>query len=74
MSTIIDPVGDRETWLAERNRSVGASEAAAVLGVCPYATPIDVWQRKLGLAPPMPESSHVVKAHVRHYFKRIKGV
>lgn len=56
MSMVIDPVNDREAWLAERNRSVGASEAAAVLGVCPYATPIDVWQRKLGLAPPMPES------------------
>ena len=56
MSTAIDPVNDREAWLAERSRSVGASEAAAVLGVCPYSTPIDVWQRKLGLAPPLPES------------------
>lgn len=42
---------DRAAWLAERRNSIGASEAAAVLGVCRYRAPIDVWQHKLGLAP-----------------------
>jgi putative phage-type endonuclease len=46
----------REAWLALRKQSVGSSEAAAVLGVCPYRAPIDVWQEKLGLAAPQPEN------------------
>ena len=32
-----------------RRRGIGASEAAAVLGLSPWATPADVWARKLGL-------------------------
>lgn len=41
---------DRAAWLAERRKGIGASEAAAALGLCRYSTPIDLWQRKLGLA------------------------
>lgn len=43
-------------WLVERMNSVGASEAAAALGVCPYTSPIDLWQRKLNLAPAVIEN------------------
>lgn len=32
---------------------IGASEIAAVAGLNPYASPWDVWQSKLGLAPPV---------------------
>ncbi len=56
MTATIDPTADREAWLVERSKSVGASEAAAAIGVCLYSSPIDVWQRKLGLSPPQPES------------------
>ena len=56
MSTIIDPVGDREAWLAERRNGIGASEAAAVCGVSDHDTPLDVYLRKVGLAPEKPES------------------
>lgn len=31
-----------------RKRGVGASEIAAVLGINPWASPVDVWARKLG--------------------------
>lgn len=43
-------------WLAERRNSVGSSESPAILGVSTFATPIDVWQRKLGLAPDQDEN------------------
>jgi len=38
-------------WLAERDNSIGASEVAAVLSLCPFATPLQLWLRKSGLAP-----------------------
>lgn len=49
-------VAARESWLEARRSSLGASEAAAALGVSPYATPIELWQRKLGLAAEQPEN------------------
>ncbi len=35
------------------HHGIGASEIAAVAGLNPYASPWDVWQNKLGLAPPI---------------------
>jgi putative phage-type endonuclease len=35
-------------WLEWRRHGVGASEAAAILGVCPYNTPLDIWKDKVG--------------------------
>lgn len=46
----------REAWLTLRRQSLGASEAAAALGVSPYVTPVELWQRKLGIAPEQPET------------------
>jgi putative phage-type endonuclease len=48
--------GNRDLWLASRAQSLGASEAAAALGVCPYTTPVELWQRKTGKAPGREES------------------
>lgn len=39
---------DREAWLAERRTGIGGSDAAAVCGLSPYATPLQVWNDKLG--------------------------
>jgi putative phage-type endonuclease len=39
---------DREVWLAERNKGIGASEAAAILGLSPWESPLSVYARKLG--------------------------
>lgn len=36
----------REEWLAKRREGIGASEAAAVLGIDPWSTPIDLYLRK----------------------------
>lgn len=43
--------GEREAWLANRRRGIGASEAAAVLGICPYNSSFQLYLEKLGQAP-----------------------
>lgn len=37
-------------WHEWRKQGVGASESAAILGLSPYATPLDVWKDKTGRA------------------------
>lgn len=39
-------------WLAYRKTGIGASEVGAVLGVCPWKSPVDVWLEKMGRVPP----------------------
>ena len=44
---------DREEWLAARQeQGIGGSEAAAVVGMSPWMTPLQLWQQKLGVIPP----------------------
>lgn len=38
----------REEWLAERKSGIGGSDAAAILGLSPWATPVTVWLDKTG--------------------------
>jgi len=38
-------------WLDYRRGGIGASEVGAVLGVCPWKTPVDVWLEKTGRQP-----------------------
>ena len=40
---------DRETWLSERRKGIGGSDVAAILGLNPYRTAVDVYNDKLGL-------------------------
>lgn len=40
----------REEWLAERKSGIGGSDAAAILGLSPWATPVQVWLDKTGRA------------------------
>lgn len=47
--TVVDVKPDTDEWLAERRRSVGASEVAAVMGLSPWATPLDVYRSKHGV-------------------------
>lgn len=39
---------DRERWLLERRKGIGGSEAAAVVGLNPWASPYSVWADKIG--------------------------
>ncbi len=41
-----------EDWLEHRQRSIGGSDAAAIIGLNPWASPYSVWADKLGLIPP----------------------
>lgn len=42
---------DRENWLAGREKSIGASEAAAAIGMSPFESPYELWARKTGRVP-----------------------
>ena len=46
----------REDWLAERRTGIGGSDAAAILGLSPWATPVTVWLDKTGRAAPKEET------------------
>jgi len=46
---IVDVVPDTDEWLQERRRSVGASEVAAVMGLSPWNTALDIYKSKSGI-------------------------
>jgi putative phage-type endonuclease len=39
---------NRTEWLAEREKGIGGSEAAAILGMNPYMTNVELWEYKTG--------------------------
>lgn len=41
----------REDWLLERRKSIGGSDAGAILGLNPYRSPYAVWAEKTGRLP-----------------------
>ena len=54
ISTALERISfeDRESWLKGRNtQGIGASEAAIVLGVSKWSTPLELWKQKRGIAP-----------------------
>ena len=57
--SVIRP-GDHEAWLAERDKGIGASEVAAVVGLSPWDTPFSLWLRKTGQIP-RPEETQAMK-------------
>lgn len=46
--TRVDVVSDTPEWLEERRKSLGASEVAAVMGLSPWSTPLDIYKSKHG--------------------------
>lgn len=52
---------DRETWLAGRYQSIGASEAAAVIGQSTFMSNVELWRLKTGRDAPkdLSENDHV---------------
>ena len=40
----------RAAWLKGRRTGIGGSDVAAVLGLNPWKTPLDVWNDKLGIS------------------------
>lgn len=49
-------VTDREQWHAERRRGIGSSDVAAIYGLDPWRTAVDVWREKRGEAEPVEET------------------
>lgn len=47
---------DREEWLEVRRRSVGGSEASAIVGLSKWSSPLSVWADKLGKLEEKPET------------------
>lgn len=41
-----------EEWLSHRQKSIGGSDASAIIGLNPYSSPYTVWADKLGELPP----------------------
>ena len=49
----ISTVGmSHDEWLEHRRRSVGGSDAAAIIGLNGWASPYSVWAEKTGRLPP----------------------
>ncbi len=47
----VDPVKDRQTWLALRRTGIGSSDMSAVLGMSSYRSELDVYMDKRGETP-----------------------
>ena len=41
-------IDNREEWLKARINGIGASEAAAIVGMSPYKTNVELWEEKTG--------------------------
>ena len=66
----------REEWLEERKKGIGGSDAAAILGLNPYKSNVDLWEEKTGkkVAEDISDKPYVqygIKAedHLRELFK-----
>ena len=46
---MIDVEPDTDAWLEERRKSIGASEVAAVMGLSPFNTALDIYKSKSGI-------------------------
>lgn len=68
--------GSREEWLAARSGRIGGSDAAAIVGLNPYKTNVQLWEEKAGLRQPedisdKPYVKYGIAAedHLRELFK-----
>lgn len=50
---------NRDEWLEARKSGVGASESPVLLGLSPWGCPLELWQRKLGLAAEIEETERM---------------
>jgi putative phage-type endonuclease len=55
---------DRAVWLAERRTGIGGSDIAALLGLSPYKTQVELWLDKTGRAPDIePDADQAERMH-----------
>lgn len=61
-NTIIRPK-DRAEWLKHREKGIGSSEIATIVGLNPWETPYQLWRRKRGLDPAKEETFAMKAGH-----------
>lgn len=75
---VVDVVPDTDEWLAERRKSVGASEVAAVMGLSPYNTALDVYKSKHGVDKPFDPVTawfgHIAEPTIQEWVEKFSGV
>jgi putative phage-type endonuclease len=52
---------DRKDWLAARRKGIGGSDAAAILGLSPWTSPLAVWLDKTGQTPLEEDESEAMR-------------
>lgn len=70
---------EREEWLRQRRRGIGGSDAAAILGLHPFSSPVEVWAEKTGRTREQPENEamwlgRAMEEHVAQRFAQESGV
>lgn len=58
-------MSNKEQWLLERKVYLGGSEIAPIMGLSPFATPLDVYRDKMNPAVIYEEESEDLKRGVR---------
>ena len=48
MSVKMILLDSREDWLKARTKTIGGSDASAIIGLNPYMTNVDLWRKKTG--------------------------
>lgn len=70
---------DRAQWLAERRTGIGGSDVAAILGMSPWRSPLDVYLDKIGEASEQPDSpamlwGRALEPVIRQRFADVTGL
>ncbi len=55
---------NRDEWLLERQKSLGASDVATVLGLNKFQTPLQLWRKMMGQTPPQEETETTKLGHL----------
>jgi len=69
----------KEAWLDLRRQGIGGSDAAALCGLSPFASPLSVYGDKLGLTEPKEETEamrlgHILEPYVAQRFSQETGL
>lgn len=76
---IIDLEQNTDAWLEFRKGKIGASDAPIIMGVSPWCSPLQLWERKLGIASDQPESyamnrGKALEEEARHAFQTLTKI
>ena len=68
----------QEEWLAHRRNAIGGSDAAAIIGLNEYSSPMTIWLDKMGKLPAKEENEamrlgHDLEDYVAHRFMEATG-